>query len=100
MHQQLHMCPVPRVCTLIILAIHVDSNSEMPIIISITLQSQLTALMLAASRGHTAVVRELLTKQDLNINMTDKVHPVQKTLRFPPHNITMTIIITFSLIHH
>ena len=55
----------------------------MPIIISITLQSRLTALMLAASRGHTAVVRELLTRQDLNINMTDKVHPVQKTTFSP-----------------
>ena len=42
----------------------------------LTLQFQLTALMFAARRGHTAVVKELLDRQDLNINMIDKVHSV------------------------
>ena len=59
-----------------------NNYRKMLIIISITLQSQLTALMLAAMGGHTAVVNKLLTRQDLNINMTDKVQSVQKTLHF------------------
>ena len=42
----------------------------------LSLQDQLTPLMLAAREGHTAVMNELLTRQDLNINMTSKVHSV------------------------
>ena len=36
----------------------------------------MTPLMYAAGEGHTAVVKELLTRQDLNINMTDMVHSI------------------------
>ena len=32
--------------------------------------------MCAARGGHTAVMKKLLTRQDLNINMKDKVHSV------------------------
>ena len=37
------------------------------------LQDKLTALMCAAVGGHTEVVQLLLSRQDVNINMTDKV---------------------------
>ena len=37
------------------------------------LQDKRTALMCAAVGGHTEVVQLLLSRQDVNINMTDKV---------------------------
>ena len=42
-----------------------------------TLQDKLTSLMLAALGGHTDVVQVLLSRQDVDINMRDKVCPSQ-----------------------
>ena len=55
----------------------------------LSLQDQLTALMVAARNGHTAVVKELLTRQDLNINMTDEVHSIPKN--FIIHSFFMLV---------
>ena len=45
------------------------------------LQDKYTALMCAAARGHTDVVQLLLSKQDVDINLRDKV---QSTVVFQP----------------
>ena len=41
------------------------------------LQDNHTALMFAALKGHTDVVQVLLSRQDVDINMRDKVCPSQ-----------------------